>query len=133
MKTNVTFQTTIPVDMESYPFGEELARELLERMVRAGIPAHGLDNYNDFGWIIETSPKLSCPYVLLGYVGDGPFQWLLQIHPRIGFFARLFGKSDPTQLDHLAETLHRILAQSDDFSDIRWHAGEFGPGYSPNP
>jgi hypothetical protein len=134
MRFNATFRSTFPVDAEAHPQGKELADFLAERLSRQGIRVFRVVNHDDFAWMIETGTKGGGPFALIGYVGDDDFEWLLQIHSGVGILRRLLGVSDVDLREALARGIHRILAEDQRFSSVRWHEGQFSEfGWSPLP
>lgn len=125
MLHNVTFRSTRPVDFEQHPPGEELAAYLAEKMTQRGLKTRVVDNYEDFAWWIESESDQPMPWVLLGYVDDGPAEWLMQLNSNVGCLGWLFGRSDEEGCRDFAERLHAVLSSDPDFSDVRWHAGEW--------
>ena len=74
------------------------------------------------------------PWLILGYVGDGAFEGLLQINSGTGMIKRILGKSDCESRDKIATVLDAILKQDSYIEDIRWHAGDFAnPGWTEEP
>ncbi len=134
MKFNVTFQSTIAIEYENYPLGKELAQCLTQRLRQKGIEVSEVGSHQDFAWSITTGLAGRGPYLLLGFIGDGVYQWLIQIHSGIGWFGRIAGKSDLVLREKVARELQRILVSEPIFSDIRWHEAAFGDtGWSEAP
>ena len=94
MRGNVTFRCTLPIDLDKHPPGEELAEWIAARMTAGGLATRVIDNYEDFAWWIESESDQRMPWALLGYVGDGPAEWLLLINSSVGWLGRLLGRSD---------------------------------------
>ena len=134
MKFNVTFRSTYPINEVAEPVGEELADYFAEAVRRAGIDVAPIDNYEDFAWIIETGPQKKGPYILLGCIGDGDFEWLAQIYSGIGLIGKLLDNTDVDERANLAHLVHQLLVSDRRFSAIRWHENGYGPeGWSPAP
>lgn len=57
----------------------------------------------------------------IGLVEDEVREWLLIIDPWLGFWARLFGASDRTEQNRLAQTLDAVLKGSERCGEIRWY------------
>ena len=128
MRYNVTFSTSYPIDLDAHPPGEELAMWLSEQLQAAGIPYESVDNSNDYAWSIDSPHKNDRAWLLLGFVDDGDFSWLLQVQSGVSFLGRLLGYGDTPQCDHLAQAIHRVLSSDHRFSSIQWHAGDFAEG-----
>ena len=124
MKFNVTFQSTFPVDIDKHPRGEELADYLAARLRERGFEIVSVDNYDDFAWSLDFKTTFS-PWLLVGHVGDGVYEWLIQINSGIGWLGRFFGRSDQQLLQSVTKSLHTILTEDACFSEIRWHEGDF--------
>jgi hypothetical protein len=134
MRGNVTFRSTVPVDFDQHPPGEELAQYIADKMTQSGLKTRVVDNYDDFAWWIESESEKRMPWALLGYVDDGPAEWLLQINSSVGWLGRLLGRSDEDGRRLFTERLHAVLSNDTCFSDVRWHAGEWGEsGWTAGP
>ncbi len=131
MRGNVTFRCTLPIDLDKHPPGEELAEWIAARMTAGGLATRVIDNYEDFAWWIESESDQRMPWALLGYVGDGPAEWLLQINSSVGWLGRLLGRSDEAGRRLFSARLHAVLTGDPAFSDVRWHVGEWSePGWA---
>lgn len=134
MRGNVTFRSTVPVDLDKHPPGEELAEYIAEKMTAAGLKTRVIDNYEDFAWWIESEAEQRMPWALLGYLGDGPAEWLIQINYSVGWLGRLLGRSDEHRRWLFTERLQAVLTGDPHFNDVRWHVGESSEsGWSSNP
>lgn len=134
MRSNVTFRSTLLVDFDKHPPGEELANYIAEEMTAGGLKTQVIDNYEDFAWWIESEEELPMPWALLGYVDDGPAQWLIQINSSVSWLGRLFGRSDEEGRRLFTERLQAVLMRDSHFTDIRWHVGEWSEsGWSSSP
>ena len=134
MRSNVTFRSELPIDLDQHPPGEELAKYLAEGMSAAGLKTKVIDNYDDFAWWIESEAETRMPWALLGYVDDGPAQWLIQINSSVGWLGRLLGRSDEPGRRLFTERLNAMLTDDSVFSDVRWHLGEWSDtGWSSRP
>jgi len=133
MRLNVTFQTSLPFDMDEQPIGSAVGERISVRLRELGLAASAAENYEDFAWMIEVGGNRA-PYLLVGYVGDEQFEWLAQVHTSVGWFGRLRGKSDQNECERIALALHRSLTTDDTITNIKWHDGEFSEvGWSPEP
>lgn len=93
-----------------------------------------IDNYEDFAWWIESESEIRMPWALLGYVGDGPVEWLLQVKSNVGWFARLLGRSDVEGRRVFCDNLQAVLTSEPAFSEIRWHLDDWSkPGWANTP
>lgn len=134
MRANVTFRSTVPVDFEKHPPGEELAEYIADRMTASGLKTRVIDNYDDFAWWIESEAELRMPWALLGHIDDGCAEWLLQINSSVGWLGRLLGRSDEEGRRLFTERLQSVLTGDRHFSEVRWHAGEWSDsGWSSSP
>ncbi len=134
MRCNVTFRCTLPVDLDKHPPGQELAVYIADKMTQSGLKTSVVDNYEDFAWWIESESNQGMPWGLLGYIGDGLAEWLLQINSSVGWFGRLLGWSDEQGRKMFAERLHAVLSSDPSFSDVRWHLAEWdGSEWSSSP
>jgi hypothetical protein len=125
MRDNVTFRSTVPVDLDKHPPGEELARYIADKLTESGMKIREIDNYEDFAWPIEFESDQTMPWAILGYVDDGAAQWLLQINSSVSWFGRLLGNSDEPGRRMFTERLHALLTNDSNFSDVRWHLGDW--------
>ena len=125
MKHNVTFKSTLKINMDAHPKGEELAMYLYEKLAQKGFMISNFDNYEDFAWSVDIGSAKSKPWLLTGYVGDEDYEWLIQINSGIGIIGKLFGKSDVSECDSIAIKLDEILKAEATFYTIRWHVGDF--------
>jgi hypothetical protein len=134
MRDNVTFRCRLPIDLDKHPPGEELAMYLADKMTQAGLPTRVIDNYNDFAWWLEGESSPPRPWVLVGYVGDGPAEWLVTINSGVGWLGRVLGRSDEAGRRQFADRLHAVLSADANFSDVRWHVGDWNDsGWSSSP
>lgn len=134
MRANVTFRSTIPVDLDQHPPGEKLAQYIADKMTQSGLKTRVVDNYDDFAWWIESESEQRMPWALLGFVDDGSAEWLLQINSSVGWLGRVFRRSDEDGRRLFTERLHAILSNDPSFSDVRWHVGEWGEsGWTASP
>ena len=134
MRCNVTFRCALPVDLDKFPPGEELAFYIADKMTQSGLKTSVVDNYEDFAWWIESESNQRMPWALLGYIGDGVAEWLLQINSSVGLFGRLLGKSDKQGTRVFAERLQAVLSNDPSFSNVRWHLADWGrPDWSSSP
>jgi hypothetical protein len=134
MRSNVTFRSTVPVDFDKLPPGEELAEYIAEKMTAAGLKTQVIDNYEDFAWWIESEAERRMPWALLGCAGDDPAEWLIQIIPGVSWLGRLLGRSDDEGRRIFTELLQVVLTGDLHFSDVRWHVGEWSEsGWSRSP
>lgn len=134
MRGNVTFRCNLPVDLGKHPAGEELAEWLAGRMTAGGLVTRVIDNYEDFAWWIESESDQRMPWALLGYIGDGPAEWLLQINSSVGWLGRLFGRSDEFGRRLFSERLQSVLVGEPAISDVRWHVAEWSDsGWASSP
>jgi hypothetical protein len=120
--------------MDAHPKGEELAKYIYEKLEQKGLKIFNFDNYDDFAWSVSVGSDKVKPWLLTGYVGDGDYEWLIQINSGVGFFGKLMGKNDFLERDNIATKLDEILKAEAIFSIIRWHEGDFAKGdYSNAP
>ena len=134
MRHNVTFRSSFPLDQSAHPVGEELAKYIYSKLSEQNFVLSDFDNYGDFAWSANVSIEGSKPWILTGYVGDDDYEWLLQINTGVGFFKKLFGKSDEDKRNRIAEAVDGLLKNEQHFSVIRWHLGDFSQGdYSDKP
>jgi len=123
MRYNVKFQSSI--SEKEPPLGENLARSIVAAHRSKDVDIELIDSYEDFAWWLEGSGNKPRPWILVGFVDDGAYQWLLQINSGSSWFQRLRGRTDAEQRDSIALAVHDILTQGEDFSNIRWHEGDF--------
>ena len=134
MRENVTFCSTFPIEENSHPKGEELARHIYEQLANHGFQISDFDNYDDFAWSCNVAVGRSTPWLILGFVGDEPHEWLLQINSGNGWFGRLIGANDSGARTKIATAIHKILSADSRFTEIRWHVGSFEePGWATAP
>jgi hypothetical protein len=133
MKFNVTFRCTLLIDFDKHPAGLEMAEYLAAKLRKHDMEIHHIENYEDFAWELEFK-GYSGPWILVGYVGDGVFEWLIQIISGVTWVGRLFGRSDQDLREALARKLHLVMFEDANFSEIRWHQHDFGDeGWSATP
>jgi len=93
-----------------------------------------VEMYEDVAWIMKTGPRGRGPDVVVGYLWDGEYEWLVQIGSGVGLIGRLLGRSDLEAREQIVQLLHQLLTKDKRFSDVRWHEGDFAkPGWSPTP
>lgn len=126
MRLNVTFRCSLPVDKSAHPIGEELATYLGSRLTEGGVTISDIDNYEDFAWSLDTTVNGKKLFICVGHVGDGDYEWLLQIDEYTTRFWDIFRKHVAlAEREQLAPRIHAILASDPHFSEIRWHVGDF--------
>ncbi|MCZ2343753.1 MAG: hypothetical protein LC104_18445 [Bacteroidales bacterium] len=134
MRRNVTFRSTVPVDLDQHPPGEELAEYIAEKMTATGLKARIVDVYANSAWWIKLEAEQRMPWALLGYINDGPAEWLLQIYSSVGWFGWLLGRSDESERRLFTGRLQALLVGDPHFRDVRWHSGVWSDsGWSSNP
>ncbi len=135
MRLNVTFRCSLPLDDTAHPVGEELAEYLSRRFSDAGIPITKIDNYEDFAWLMDTTRDGKELFLLLGFVGDGDYQWLMQIDEYASSFWHIFRRNQAiVQREALAPIVHQTLQTDENISAIRWHVGDFAEeNYTSSP
>jgi hypothetical protein len=136
VRLNVTFRSALPFDDNAHPYGEELAKYLSEKLTAVGIRITQIDNYNDFAWSLDTTVNEKPLFLLLGHVGDGDYEWLMQINAYNASFWDMFRWSGiaVAERQQLAPLVHAVLAADSTFSKIRWHIGDFAEeGYTAIP
>jgi hypothetical protein len=134
MKFNVTFRCALQIDLDKHPAGEELAEHLAAKFREHGLGIEVIDNYDDFAWWLEFKGRSSSPWLLVGYVGDGVYEWLVQINSGVSWLGRHFGRSDQTLREEVARKLQEVIGADANFSEIRWHQGDFSDdGWSTSP
>ena len=127
VRLNVTFETTLEVDLDAHPAGDELAEFLIAEFRARQIELINDPNNEDYALVLRFGSK-SEPLMLLAYVGDEPFQWMIQINS-----GKFFDRPDP-RCGELALVLHEILVGNSAFSEIRWHIGDFvEPDWTSTP
>jgi hypothetical protein len=92
-------------------------------------------NYEDFAWSLDTAFNEKKLFLWVGYLGDGDYEWLLQINECAGSFWNLFRKNVALlEREQLAPRIHSVLASNPHFSEVRWHIGDFAEeGYTATP
>lgn len=130
----MTFRSTFPIDAAEQPIGLAVAEFIGTKLCETGVSVTQPENYEDFAWLLEQSDDPKGAYLLLGYVGDGPFEWLAQVQSSVGWLGRRLDRSDASGCNKIAENLQRVLVSNGEFSDVRWHEGEFAEaGWTPTP
>lgn len=134
MKFNVTFQSSFPLDMSKHPEGEELAEYLASLFTRAGVTVTNIDNYEDFAWSLDTVVDGQRLFLLIGYVGDEVYEWLLQVRNYTGLLDMFRRRRIQRACESLSPIVHQVLSSDRYFSNIRWHKGDFAENkYSGTP
>lgn len=134
MKLNVTFQSSFPVDLSAHPEGEELAEYLAKTFTNAGVKITKVDNYDDFAWSLDTDADGEHLFLLMGFVGDGVCEWLMQIRNYTGLLDVFRRRRIRQACESLAPAVHQVLSNDAHFSNIRWHKGDFADNiYSATP
>ena len=134
MRLNVTFRCSLAFDDTAHPIGEEFAEYLSQRFSNAGVPISKIDNYNDFAWSMDTIRNGAKLFLLLGFVGDGDFEWLLQINEYSSFW-RIFRRNQAiAEREAIAQIVSQTLQADGTISMIRWHVGDFADkNYTSSP
>jgi hypothetical protein len=134
MKFNVTFRCSLPIDFDKHPAGEELAAYIAAKLSEQGLNFQHIDNHEDFAWELVLKHRSPAPWLLVGYVDDDVYEWLVLIISGTHWFDRLFGRTDQELREAVAKKLHGILTTDPHFSDVRWHQGDFGEaGWTSSP
>ncbi|MFN7892331.1 MAG: hypothetical protein ACK5OC_18690 [Pirellula sp.] len=124
-RLNVTFRCSLPFDDNAHPIGEEIAEYFAAKFKDMGIHISRVDNYDDFAWSLDTTKNGKKLFLLLGYVGDGDFEWLMQINEYSSFFNLFRRKSLRSEREAIAYAVHAVLNADNHVSKVRWHVGEF--------
>ncbi|QDT07777.1 hypothetical protein K227x_62050 [Rubripirellula lacrimiformis] len=134
-RLNVTFRCDLPFDDTSHPVGEEVAEYLSRRFSDAGVPITKIGNYEDFAWSMDTKRNGKKLYLLLGFVGDGDDEWLMQINEYASSFWHIFRRNQALpEREAISLFVDRALQTDENISVIRWHVGDFAEeGYTPSP
>ena len=137
MRLNVTFKTSLPVDMAKHSPGEELAAYLRAKFESGGITISAIDNYEDFAWALDTEQDGKKLFILLGHTQDPDDPWLLQINEYKTRFIDIFrGDVALKQRELLAARIHSVLVADKMIDCLRWYEGDFAngnPSATPNP
>lgn len=133
MRLNVTFKTSLAIDMAKHPPGEELAEHLRARFEVGGIAISAIDNYEDFGWALDTEQDGKKLFVLIGHTQDPDDPWLLQINEYKAKFFDIFRRNVALkERESLAPKIHRVLSADEAIANVRWYKGDFADG-NPSP
>lgn len=133
IKLNVTFHCSLPC-ADAHPYGEEVAIYLGEQLAERGVSGIKIDNWRDCGWSIDLTFENKDFYLAIGFVGDGDFDWLLQIQENRKLLDFIRRKDSMAERGRVAELLHELLRSDNSFSEIKWHSGDFTEeGFSSSP
>ena len=133
-RLNVTFRCSLQFDDTAHPIGEEVAEYFSRRFSEAGIPISKIDNYNDFAWSMDTNRNGAKLFLLLGFVDDGDFQWLLQINEYSSFWSIFRRNQSIAEREAISQIVNKTLQADGSVSMIRWHVGDFSEdSYTSTP
>lgn len=123
---NFTFKSDYPVDLNLHPVGEELAYYLMNRFTQAGVTIDEMDNYDDIGWSLGTVIDNRKFFLLLGYLNDGEYQWLIQIREDVTRFWDLFKrKRNEAICQELARRVYSVLEKEPAIYQLARHEGNY--------
>ncbi len=133
-RLNVAFRCSLQFDDTAHPIGEEVAEYFSRSFSEAGIPISKIDNYNDFAWSMDTNRNGAKLFLLLGFVDDGDFQWLLQINEYSSFWSSFRRNQSIAEREAIAQIVNQTLQADGTISMIRWHVGDFSEeSYTSSP
>jgi PAS domain-containing protein len=123
---NFTFKSDYPVDLNLHPVGEEFAYYLKDRFTQAGVIIADIDNYDDIGWSLDTVVDDKKFFLLLGYLNDGEFQWLIQIREYVTRCLDLFKrKRNEAACQELAKRVYSLLENEPAIYQLARHEGYY--------
>jgi hypothetical protein len=133
-RLNVTFRCSLPFDGKAHPIGEEIAEYFATKFKDMNVPISKVENYDDFAWSMDTTKNGKKLFLLIGYVGDGDYEWLLQIN-EYSSLLHLFGrKRSQADREAVAHAVNAVLRTDNHVSKIRWHVGDFAEeNYTDSP
>jgi hypothetical protein len=133
-RLNVKFRCSLPFDDTAHPIGEEIAEYLSRRLSDAGVPISKIDNYNDFAWSMDTTRNGARLFLLLGFVDDGDYEWLMQINEYSSFWHVFQRNRTIAERSAIAHIVNETLQTDGNVSLIRWHVGDFAEeNFTPSP
>jgi hypothetical protein len=105
--------------------GEQVAALLVAGLKQRGFPVHGVEAV-DYERIIECSSGHVRFRVRVWIDWDEMDRWEVCCPATVGFFGRLFGRSDHCEHKRVLEAIDEVLRQASGVRDVRW-----SPGYEP--
>lgn len=124
-RLNVTFRCSLPFDDKAHPIGEEIAEYFAAKFQDMDIPISRVDNYDNFAWSMDTTKNGKKLFLVLGYVGDGDYEWLLQINEYSSLLNLFRRNRSQAEREAVAHALNAVLRADSHVSKIRWHVGDF--------
>lgn len=124
VKTHVSFKRdSSTLDNESQPLGEDIAASLVASLASQGLGDCVLDSI-DYAFTLFAPADSRCCYVMVGFVGDEPQQWLITCGLSRGIFDRLRRKNYDAEINSVVKSIHKFLADDSAVTDIRWFTAD---------
>ena len=123
----VSFKTRFPP--EGSPPGRQLADFIVQSLEDASIKPLALSEREGWAWTISAQDGQVRIESIIGYIDDGPRQWLITNAARVPLLSKIWkGRTTAEQkeaaLRQYCEALHRAIKNDPRFHTIRWYAQE---------
>ena len=124
-RTRVTFSGGFPSerrgpDPPGFELAEWVASRLRERGFEAGVPS----NEDDYAYAFECRAAKERYWVTVGFMDDGPREWLICFDPRFGLLQRLLGHAGGAAQRDLGSALNEALKSTERVTDVRWYTND---------
>jgi hypothetical protein len=108
------------VDAETPP-GEDLARDLAQRMNVDGCLTDRLDLHDDYAWSWFATLGGATHYFMLAHFYEGvDGQWMIGFQPQLGFLASLKRKTYQAAAEQLKGRVTALLSSYPGVSEFAW-------------
>lgn len=120
IKNHVRFKGDFKKEAQKEIPGRDLADFVAEQLRRKNFAVHSVENDEIWFTVKVSSGSIEYPLMIShSYLSDD--YWEISCPWTLGFFARLFGKSEEPELKNLVETLDEILKTDKIITDIKWY------------
>lgn len=130
IRTVVTFEsnafnTTEPREYFLNPscFGDDVLRDVVERLKRRGIPVETEPGQEDFGWYLTFDADGVSHNFVLGFRDEddaGSGTWIGWVERNVGLLGTLFGRRKAVSARAVA-VVRDVLSSHQAITSVRWH------------
>ena len=123
VRTIVSFNGDFPFDGD--PAGKELADFISSALRSMGIEHTGPDEREGWAWDIYSQAGTVQVECIIGFMDDGPRQWLVTTHGHLPLLSRIFGGNGEQQrenaLRQFCQAIDRGIKRDPRFNTVRWY------------
>lgn len=121
IKTFVRFKGDFKKEVQDEIPGRDLAEFLAEQLRNKNHAVHSVENDEIWFTVNAASGSIEYPLMVCQSSTNDDY-WEISCPRTLGFFARIRGKSEDTELQNLVNTLDEILQDEKTITDIKWYS-----------